>query len=335
MKDEKSIKAKTYIRKYSVIYTASAVLCVLVAIALSLTVVKLTSGLRVPVEVPVTSTETSTPDTTEPPSTNSQNDTKVPATEAKPTGKLEIKTSSVGNSQVSHGTLLIVNENQTYDPSKIVNDVVVIKEQDEQNVLVTTWGIRITLDTFNAINQLQADMEKELQRGYIITLFQGFSDSDDTSEFATGLSFEIKFMKGGASYWITDGAVSKEYNWIKQNAWKYGLIFRYTEDKTLQTGHEAVPTQLRYVGKIHAKYMYDNKLCLEEYIDTLKDYTFNSPLELELDGVKSRAYYIIKSESDSTEVQFRSKSPVETYGSLTITGDNSDGFVIVQEYTEK
>ncbi|MBE6543403.1 MAG: D-alanyl-D-alanine carboxypeptidase family protein [Ruminococcaceae bacterium] len=334
MKDEKSIRAKEYTRKYAAIYTATAILCVLVGVALSLTVMKLTEGMR----APITTTPTETfevPGTTAAPTTTAL-ETTAPATTPKPTDvKVEIKTSAIGNSQLSHGPLIIVNETYPYDPANTKNELVVFKEQSDNNLAVVTWGISTTMDTYKALNTMHADMKAELSTEYKITVVNGYSDKSQTSELGTGLSVTIKFMKGTGSYQLSDPSVSKEYKWLTENAWKYGLVFRYPEDKTLQTGHPGSYNQLRYVGKEHAKYMYDNKLCLEEYVQEIKDYTFNAPLELAGDECKYRIYYIPMTEGKSTDIQYRSKSPLETYGTLVVSGDNSEGFIVVQQYFEK
>ncbi len=334
MKDEKSIRAKEYTRKYTGIYVAMAFLCVLVGVALSLTVLRLTDTPALP-----TVPNTQTGNTETPSSTPTPDVTATPTETVKPpvTGKVEIKTSSIGNSQMSMGSLIIVNGTNTYDPANSKNEVIVVREQSDRKVGVNVWGISLTMDTYKAVNEMQTALWAEVNEDYTLTLTIGYEENDSTSELGTGLSFKVKFMKksDGASYPLNDAAVSKHYQWIKENAWRFGLIFRYPEDKTLFTGHEAVVSQMRYVGKLHAKYMYENKLCLEEYLQALDDYTFNAPLLMDFEDAKYRLYYIPVSDGTSTDIQYRAKSPVETYGTLTVSGDNMTGFVVIQQYFEK
>ena len=54
--------------------------------------------------------------------------------------------------------------------------------------------------------------------------------------------------------------------WLARNAHKYGFIIRYPENKISVTGIDYEPWHLRYVGIEHAAYIYENKLCLEEYV---------------------------------------------------------------------
>ena len=59
------------------------------------------------------------------------------------------------------------------------------------------------------------------------------------------------------------------YNWLSKNAYKYGFIKRYPEDKTDLTGVMDEPWHYRYVGLDAAWEIYSQGLCLEEYIQSL------------------------------------------------------------------
>lgn len=79
------------------------------------------------------------------------------------------------------------------------------------------------------------------------------------SEHQTGLAFDI----GSTSSKVF--AESKEYEWMKENAYKYGFILRFTKANAYITGFRSEPWHYRYVGKKVAKYIYDNNISLEEY----------------------------------------------------------------------
>ena len=81
------------------------------------------------------------------------------------------------------------------------------------------------------------------------------------SEHQTGLAVDI--MGSNNDYNLF--AESKEFEWMKNNAYKYGFILRYPEHKENITGFKYEPWHYRYVGKDVAKYIYENKLSLEEY----------------------------------------------------------------------
>ena len=58
---------------------------------------------------------------------------------------------------------------------------------------------------------------------------------------------------------------TKEFAWLKNNAYKYGFIIRYTEANQYITGYVPESWHYRYVGEDIAKYIYENDITYEEY----------------------------------------------------------------------
>ena len=56
-----------------------------------------------------------------------------------------------------------------------------------------------------------------------------------------------------------------DYLWMKDNAYKYGFIMRYPEDKEDITGYMFESWHYRYVGKEVATYIYENGITFDEY----------------------------------------------------------------------
>lgn len=77
-----------------------------------------------------------------------------------------------------------------------------------------------------------------------------------TSEHQLGLAVDIN----GATYDV--------YLWLQANSYKYGFIFRYPGNKTDMTGVAEEVWHYRYVGKEAAAEIYEQGLCLEEYLET-------------------------------------------------------------------
>lgn len=84
------------------------------------------------------------------------------------------------------------------------------------------------------------------------------------SEHSTGLALDIV----ARDYQLLDEGQERtaECQWLQKNAWKYGFILRYPEEKEEITGIDYESWHFRYVGKEAAKYMYDNGLTLEELL---------------------------------------------------------------------
>lgn len=90
-----------------------------------------------------------------------------------------------------------------------------------------------------------------------------YSARPGTSEHQTGLCCDMHNL-GSA-----DVAFAKKeaYTWLSDNAWKFGFILRFPEGKEDITGISFEPWHYRFVGRYHAKAMYDSGLCLEEYLN--------------------------------------------------------------------
>lgn len=104
---------------------------------------------------------------------------------------------------------------------------------------------------------------------------EGYSDSEAekkakewvaiprTSEHQLGIAVDINAD-------TTRSSSDEVYNWLAQNAYKYGFIKRYPSDKTEITGVINEPWHYRYVGKEAAQEIYSQNVCLEEYIQGLE-----------------------------------------------------------------
>ena len=66
-----------------------------------------------------------------------------------------------------------------------------------------------------------------------------------------------------------NGATYDVYLWLQENSYKYGFIFRYPGNKTDITGVSEEVWHYRYVGEEAAAEMYEQGLCLEEYLENM------------------------------------------------------------------
>ncbi len=86
------------------------------------------------------------------------------------------------------------------------------------------------------------------------------------SEHQTGLAVDVSDINGE----YDDFLRSKEFEWMKNNSYKYGFILRYPKYKTDITGFKFEPWHYRYVGIDSAKEMHENGITFEEYIKIRK-----------------------------------------------------------------
>ena len=83
------------------------------------------------------------------------------------------------------------------------------------------------------------------------------------SEHQTGLAIDVE----GSNFDYDLFNESKEFEWMKNNAYKYGFILRYPKGKEDITGFKYEPWHYRYVGKVVAKHIYEKRITLEEYFE--------------------------------------------------------------------
>ena len=93
-----------------------------------------------------------------------------------------------------------------------------------------------------------------------------FSAKPGYSEHQTGLAFDLNGEdQETSSNEKFEG--TEQYKWLNENAYKYGFILRYPENKKKITGVIYEPWHYRYVGKTAAKEIMSKGICLEEYLD--------------------------------------------------------------------
>ena len=86
-----------------------------------------------------------------------------------------------------------------------------------------------------------------------------------TSEHQLGLAVDLV----DASYQVLNEkqATMPAQKWLMEHSWEYGFILRYPVNKSDVTGIIYEPWHYRYVGREHAKAIYESGLCLEEWLE--------------------------------------------------------------------
>lgn len=137
------------------------------------------------------------------------------------------------------------------------------------------------------------------------------------SEHHTGLAVDLGIIYSDGS----EGTFSESANagWMAENSWRYGFVRRYAEDKREITGISNEAWHFRYVGLPHAAYMFEHNLCLEEYLDYLKNETsMEDPLTVSAGGRTWTVFYTEEREIPAPE------------GEVTASGDNRGGIIVTE-----
>ena len=111
------------------------------------------------------------------------------------------------------------------------------------------------------------EYQKSLYDAAIQNHTERFTAPPGASEHQSGLAADLHDM----TYASADFAKSEKYLWLCENAYKYGFILRYPKGMESITGYAFEPWHWRYVGRFHAEKIRSSGMCLEEYIENLKN----------------------------------------------------------------
>ena len=128
-----------------------------------------------------------------------------------------------------------------------------IKAAEEQ-------GYQLIINSAYRSYQDQIELSDLYRNAYGQSYVDKYVAKPGFSEHQTGLAFDIGSRNTNVF------ADSKEYEWMINNAYLYGFIYRFDKRYEDLTGFRNEPWHYRYVGKEIAKYVYEhNNMSLEEY----------------------------------------------------------------------
>ncbi len=195
------------------------------------------------------------------------------------------------------------------------SDAVIAEETVKMNDIIVTSADR-TYEFQEQLYGARVDQYGEEYAGLYVAM-------PGHSEHHTGLALDLAIYTDDGHAYTFDN-ISEYPTWLKANAHKYGFIERYQADKTAITKIAYENWHYRYVGKPHAFYMNANSLCLEEYIDLLRTFTFEGKRLAITDdeGVAWEIYFVPANGVENVQI------PVPKHNEWEISGNNVDGFIV-------
>lgn len=177
--------------------------------------------------------------------------------------------------------ILILCNKYYYLPKEYVpNDLVKMDDK------YSTGGVSLKKEAYDAFIEMHNAAEKD---DYYISVngnnaYRSYTDQQSTysfyekiygtdgadtcsarpgfSEHQTGLTADLGTTTLDGTEFTT---YTEEYQWLIDNSWKYGFIFRYQENKESYTGYQCEQWHYRYVGKQVAEYINQNDITFDEY----------------------------------------------------------------------
>ncbi len=136
------------------------------------------------------------------------------------------------------------------------------------NAFINMWNAAYKEDIYLIMNSTYREYSEQLNVYKDYERSIGSIEADKIaaragySEHQTGLAIDVFSTKYTTTSNFKD---SDAYLWLKKNAYKYGFIERYPEDKENITGFQAEAWHWRYVGVEVATYIQENKITFDEY----------------------------------------------------------------------
>lgn len=233
---------------------------------------------------------------------------------------------NVESSQLVSGTLVMVNNDTPYVSLEMNAVVDLLNYRNDYYTLINeTDSVILNAEAADALNMMMKDYYDStgLTNFLIYGTTNTYTGNDSYCpqyfpESATANTIDLA-VNIGDSVMSYDGCDNEK--WIIENCHKYGYILRFPAGKTEKTATGFYPWHLRYVGKVHAAVMNELNYCFEEYLDFLKNYTFDHPLSYNLKG-NMYCIYSVRYAGEITSV------PVPLSGNYTISGNNTDSFIV-------
>lgn len=234
---------------------------------------------------------------------------------------------------VHRGSLIVVNVNNPY--AFLSGDVNLVSIEEKRSSSYTVDSADILLDetAVSHLNQFISEFstvtgknDVKIEGAYRSKEEQDSKYANGSSIFAggysdyhTGRSLDICIAPDNMeSYYVPSG----DYEWINNNAHRYGFILRYPEGKFDATGVNPRSYTFHYVGLPHSYYMYENDLCLEEYVETLKSYNASSPLTVDTGDAVWTVFYTELAADGASAIN------IPSCQEYSISGDNIEGFIV-------
>lgn len=269
---------------------------------------------------------------------------------------LAYKSVEIPQHQMYWGDLILVNaQHEYFFPQEAESEIVEIKNAKNEYYGLSSYSTGLSRHVVNAFNTLctdyynysgfkwmqvnsayrskqeQTDLYAEYTEAYGADYAKSYVANPGYSEHHTGLAMDLNVNVDGSIFYVES---YEGCEWFRENADNYGFILRYPHDKVYMTGISYESWHYRYVGTPHSQIMSDMNFCLEEYINYLKNFTYDTKC-LGYD-VSTGVYDIPDAEKYNGGVMIyyapcegeTTKIKVPKNSEYSVSGNNVDGFVV-------
>lgn len=245
-------------------------------------------------------------------------------------------------SNVYLGNLVVVNNSHIYTfPSVEMENVTDYRERVDGNLPYLIPNINDPpLMQSEAAQQLSAMLTQyyRLSGDNNLVVYDAYRTQEEQTDGNYSVAAGYSEHHTGLLVALSDSTTSSgldaaDYSWIYSNCQKYGFIQRYPSGKSGITGVSNYTEAFRYVGIPHATYMAANQLCLEEYVELLRNNhtstagTDGAHLKIDVngDGTSDYEVYYVPANNEAGAL---TSVPVPSDYQSSVSGDNIGGFIV-------
>lgn len=234
----------------------------------------------------------------------------------------------LASSGKKQGILAITQEPGAGEILETPEGLVTVSSLYNQKFGLSGYSLQLGTDAMSAFNQMAAAFYEVkgktniiMDKGYIP--YELLTDRNVQLDLMTGNAVLLSIYPADPD---KDSLFEGKFSWIPDNCNSYGYIMRHPAEKADKTGVSGSRV-MRYVGYAHASYMGTKHYCLEEYLEFLKGFTVEMPLEFtykKADGTEAgcQVYYCAASDTEKTKVR------IPEGANYSYSGNGTDGFII-------
>lgn len=242
---------------------------------------------------------------------------------------------SISNEKIYEGNLLLVNADfpmQAGNEAELISAIVeypevllkreaanalqlILEKIDCDHRIVPVSGYRSAKEQTDIYAASLGDNGEDFTRKFVALPYH--------SEHQTGLAIDLGLKKDVIDFICPEFPYDGICEEFRKAAPRYGFIERYPKGKEHITGIAYEPWHFRYVGYPHSEIMRINSLTLEEYMEFVKQFPYESSrLQLHGNGIKVEIFYAAVQASGTTTITLPESSVYQ------VSGNNADGFIV-------
>lgn len=236
---------------------------------------------------------------------------------------------------IYHGSLILINKNYAYRDTKKNLSLVpadeeypeVLMECKASSVLtrlVKDSGCEKEIIPVSGYRDLH--IQSKIYQNSLLEYGQEFTEKyvalPNHSEHQTGLAIDLAMRQPDIDFIRPYLPYEGIYGRFRSKAPDYGFIERYQEGKEEITGIAHEPWHFRYIGYPHSKFMAEERISLEEYVDLVKDYPYQKRHLTMRQGRQRIEIFFLSSEEAGTKINLPDHTLVQK------SGNNVDGVII-------